>query len=303
MADYKTLFDKAILINQYYTIDTCTDKKCYAIDIVINDYETLLVYIPDDVTELNSDKMEFTHSIGEYTVYNADQPIKNIKIVGGNNLRNANDMISHIVVKHVDLSELNTLKLEEAESAFAFLACEELVLGAFQTPNLYNILNMFYCNGIEKLTTSNRVIKNIFKCEFRDFPGSVAYMDEVARQIISRIYPDNKECKADMLIQTSNMFSALSEEDIIDYGSIYACYRPSFKFNNKDVYIFVDINIDDAKDDEFEITAHLVDTQTLDKVPGSPELYTSLDRSDIIYRVKDFVDTIKRKTSLGVTHV
>ena len=295
MEDYKTLFDKAILLNQCYTINTCTDNKCYAIDITINGYETLLVYIPDDVIELNSDKMEFAHSIGEYTVYNADQPIKNIKIVGGNNLRNINYLLSHIVVNHVDLSELNTLKLEEAESAFAFLACEELVLGAFQTPNLYNILNIFYCNGIEKLTTSNRIIKNIFKCEFRDFPGSEAYMNEVARQIISGLYPNNKECKADMLIQTSNLFDATSEEDLIDYGSIYACYRPSFKLNNQDVYLFVDITIDDSKSDDFELTAHLVDTQTLEKVPGSPELYTSLDSSDIMYRVKDFVDTIKRK--------
>lgn len=295
MADYKALFDKAIMLNQCYTIDTCTNNKCYAVDVVINGYETLLVYIPDDVEELNSDKMEFTNSVGEYTVYNTEQPIKNIKMVGGNNLRNINYLLSHIVVKHVDLSELNTLRLENAESAFAFLACEELVLGAFKAPNLYNILNMFYCRSIEKLTTSNRVIKNIFNSEFRDFPGSVAYMDEVARQIISGLYPNNKEYKADMLIQTSNMFSALSEEDVIDYGSIYACYRPSFKFNNQDVYIFVDINIDDAKDDDFEITAHLVDTQTLDKVPGSPELYTSLDSSDIMYRVKDFVDTIKRK--------
>ena len=152
---------KLKLLNGLGVIPTYCGNQCYLIHYS-NDNHT--IYIPDNVTELNgawySDykRMEFTSAIYQIT--------GNIKVVGGHNLINANEMFYGCKASSLDLSCFDTSKVRTMENMFWYTKAKKINLSTFDTHNIRDMSGLFMCCAADELDLSTFDTSNVTDMRF-----------------------------------------------------------------------------------------------------------------------------------------
>lgn len=188
-ARIKDIISKAILLDQYETIPTACEHVAYKLWL---DKDSILVYIPDDVTALNYDDYE------DPRIFSIHLNARNVKVVGGKSLIDANFMFykgNRNYYDSIDLTLFHTENIEVMTGMFSQVHTYELDLSSFDTRKVRSMNRMFEFSTIGKLNISS-------------FDTShVLYMDAMFQG--SRIYEtiDFSNFRTDSLLEAQHMFA------------------------------------------------------------------------------------------------
>ena len=115
-------------------IPTACDHKCYLISMSEAQH---IVYIPDDVTELNDTSLAavFTDNIKNLK--------GSLKVAGGKNLKNTIFMFDDCQAQSIDLSSFDTSKVTNMHGMFYECQAKHIDLSNFDTSKVTNMEGMF----------------------------------------------------------------------------------------------------------------------------------------------------------------
>lgn len=202
-ARIKDIISKAILLDQYETIPTACEHVAYKLWL---DEDSILVYIPDDVTALNYDDYE------DPRIFSIHLNAKSVKVVGGKSLVDANFMFCRRdthenYYDNIDLTLFHTENIEFMIGMFSHLKIYELDLSSFDTRKVRSMSRMFEFSTIGKLNISS-------------FDTShVLYMSAMFKG--SRIYEtiDFSNFRTDSLLEAQDMFAFSGGSRILNLES------------------------------------------------------------------------------------
>lgn len=141
---------------------------------IIKNGSTLIVVIPDETEVI--DKGELVKFIEE--VYDGFDC--NIKVIGGNSLRDADGLFMHIHAKSLYLSQFNSSNLKSFEDFFCGTRLVgDLILDNFDTSNATNMRHMFSDALIYRIDMKNIITKNVTDMQsmFAGFIGILENMN------------------------------------------------------------------------------------------------------------------------------
>ena len=130
----KSMIVKARILGILEEIPTACGHKCY---LISQSGIQHIIYIPDDVTELNMASCVLTYTEHIQNLHGT------LKIIGGNNLKNANSMFYDCRMHSLELSSFNTSKVVNMEHMFTQCRAESLDLSSFNTHKVTDMSCMF----------------------------------------------------------------------------------------------------------------------------------------------------------------
>ncbi|MBR1454303.1 MAG: BspA family leucine-rich repeat surface protein [Lachnospiraceae bacterium] len=154
----------AFNINRDFTLNDLAKAKLIGLNIVtlsdtygnvvecIGFDKKLVIFIDDSIVRL-----------GKLTI---SSDFEEIKVVGGNNLKELNYTFRSIVLRSLDLSSLNTEKLECLDGTFTSSFIDELNLSNFKTPNLRVLSRTFSYLETNKLDLSSFDTSKVTEMDF-----------------------------------------------------------------------------------------------------------------------------------------
>ena len=150
-ARIKDIISKAILLDQCETITTACEHAAYKLRL---DKDSILIYIPDDVTALNYNDYE------DPRIFSVHLDAKSVKIVGGKSLVDANYMFYRDGKRvnyydNIDLTLFHTENIEIMTGMFSQVHTYELDLSSFDTRKVRSMNKMFEFSTIGKLNISS----------------------------------------------------------------------------------------------------------------------------------------------------
>ena len=134
---------KGKLMGRTQVIETSCLHYCY---IYSFNEKNHILYIPDDVTEINSYKWSaVTQALNKL--------IGHLQVIGGENVRSYLRLFETCTFSSMDLTLLSTVKAKQLTKMFYCLEVENLVL-TFDTSNVTNMNEMFAYSNIKELNIS-----------------------------------------------------------------------------------------------------------------------------------------------------
>lgn len=115
--------------------------------ILIQNKHKYILYIPDDVEELNSIE-------GEELISQIDKLEGEIKVLGGRGLNNVHGMFEYTKFSEFDLSKFEAHGIYDMSSMFKYSKAESLNLSGLDTSRVVNVTKMFSSMYIKELDLS-----------------------------------------------------------------------------------------------------------------------------------------------------
>ena len=150
----KKLFLKCKLLGCVREFPTYCGHRYYVMDIGDHDK---IIYIPDDVTEINSRMLSFKYNKLANVLWDIHA---NIKVAGGSGLIHTLFMFANCKANKLDLSLLDTHNVKSMRGMFNCVSAEEIDLSNMDTSNTKKMISMFgYCStyklDLSSFDTSN----------------------------------------------------------------------------------------------------------------------------------------------------